>query len=97
MATSTARERMTPFSRNFLITCIDDQIGILALELSPRKASQFRIELLVDLADRTRAKTVSAELFANRFDFPSRYSLDVHLRERRHQGFLAAQVYIADQ
>ena len=32
-------------------------------------------QILADLANRARAKTVPAELFADRFDFPSRYAL----------------------
>ena len=54
----------------FFITRIDDQVRILALEFAPSEASQLSVQLLVDLTDRTRAKTVFAELFTGRF-YPS--------------------------
>ena len=54
---------------HFLIPRIEDHIGILAIELAAGKATQLLVELLVDLTDRTRAKTVPAEFLADRFDF----------------------------
>ncbi len=65
---------------HFLIPRVDNQIGIFALQLPAGKAPEFPIELLVEPTYRARAKAVPAELLADRFDFPSRYSLDVHLR-----------------
>ena len=65
---------------HFLIPRVEDQIGILAIELATGKAPEFLVELLVESTYRTRAKTVPTELFADRFDLSSRYSLDVHLR-----------------
>ena len=77
---------------HLLIPCVQDQVGIFAVKLSTAKASQFLIELLVEPTDRTRAKTALSELFADRLDLPSRYSLDVHLGERRHQRLLTALI-----
>src|SRR6478752_8569661 len=77
---------------HFLIPGVEDQIGILTIELSTGKAPEFLVELLIESTYCTRAKTVSTELFADRFDLPSRYSLDVHLRKRRHQRLLAALI-----
>ena len=59
---------------HFLIPRVEDQIGILTLELSTGKAPEFLVELLIESTYCTRAKTVSTELFADRFDLPSRYS-----------------------
>jgi hypothetical protein len=57
---------------------------IFAVKLPTGKAPEFLVELLVEPTDRARAKTVPTELFADRLDFASRYSLDVHLRKRGH-------------
>jgi hypothetical protein len=75
-----------------LIPRVQDQIRILALEFPAGKTPELLIKLLVEPADRARAKTVPTELFADGFDVPSRYSLDVHLCERRHQRLLAALI-----
>ena len=63
-----------------LIPRVENQIRILALELPTGKTLELLVQLLVESTDRARAKTVPTELFADRFDLPSRYSLDVHLR-----------------
>ena len=52
------------------------------------KAPEFLVELLVESTYRARTKTVPTELFADRFDFPSRYSLDIHLPKRGYQRLL---------
>ncbi len=77
---------------HFLIPRVQDQIGIFTVKLSAAKAPQFLVELLIEAAYRTRAKTVSAELFADCFDLPRRYALDVHLGERSHQRLFAALI-----
>ena len=50
-------------------------MGIFALELPMSEAPELFVQLLVEPTCRARAKTVSAELFADRFDLPGRYSL----------------------
>jgi hypothetical protein len=65
---------------------------IFAVKLPTGKAPEFLVELLVEPTDRARAKTVPTELFADRLDFASRYSLDVHLRKRGHERLLATLI-----
>src|SRR5215207_2126015 len=77
---------------HFLIARIQNQIGILAIQFSTGKAPELLVELLVEGAYRAGAKTVPAELLADRFDFPSRYPLDVHLSKRGDQRLLAALI-----
>src|SRR6476660_2914596 len=77
---------------HFLIPRVEDQIGILTLELSTAKAPEFLVEFLVEPTYCARAKTVPAELFTDRFDFPSRYSLDVHLCKCGYQSLLTALI-----
>src|SRR6476619_5708274 len=77
---------------HFLIPRVEDQIGILTLELSTGKAPEFLVEFLVEPTYCARAKTVPAELFTDRFGFPSRYSLDVHLCKCGYQSLLTALI-----
>jgi hypothetical protein len=61
-----------------------------------RLAQGYRVGELLFISGQAaidaRAKTVPTEFLADRFNLPSRYSLDVHLRERRHQRLLAALI-----
>jgi hypothetical protein len=67
-------ERITPPS-HLLLPSVAGWVWIFAVEFPTGGAPEFPVELPIEFADRARAKTVPAEFFADRFDFPNRYAL----------------------
>jgi hypothetical protein len=62
------------------------------LESSAHEVFQFFIQPFIDRADAGGAEFLATQLLGNGLDLAGADSLNVHLRQRCHQGLLAALV-----
>src|SRR5688572_27453455 len=74
------------------VPSIEDQIRVGLLKPAAGELGQAGVQALVDGTDARGRKTMAAQLLGDRLDLPRRYTLHVHLGQRRHECPLRALV-----
>ena len=75
-----------------LITGIEDQVGVGLVKMAVGKPGKGLVQSLVDGADGTGREAVTAQFLRNGLDLAGGNALHIHLRQCRHQRFLAPGV-----